>query len=89
MQTRLKNGHSLFNGFICKKKTIPHKSPQEGIFLTIAIHKRKNISLFLQWKQEWYVNIGGIVQHYCLNFLFIKINESSLQKYPKIVEPPL
>jgi hypothetical protein len=43
--------HSLM--VLYAKKTIPHKSPQEGIFLTIAIHKRKNISLFLQWKQEW------------------------------------
>jgi hypothetical protein len=47
--------HSLM--VLYAKKTIPHKSPQEGIFLTIAIHKRKNISLFLQWKQEWYVNL--------------------------------
>ena len=37
--------HSLM--VLNAKKTIPHKSPQEGIFLTIAIHKRKkHFSIF-------------------------------------------
>ena len=46
VQTRLKNGHSLFNGFICKKNYTSQITTGGHIFNNSNSQKKKHFSIF-------------------------------------------